>query len=144
MAGEMNGLTVFCVLPSAYCFSLLSVGEQAYQHQAHDKQEWYSSTPNMFLISCCSKAASTCCLFLMAVLLWLERYQAFLLLSLVGVSVKRRSRKDIITWRINPDDERNHHGNCQSRCSWELMQTGGCDCYSKSEPQSSSWHANSL
>lgn len=39
MADEMNGLTFFGMLPSAYCFSLLSVGEQAYQDQAHDKQE---------------------------------------------------------------------------------------------------------
>lgn len=134
----------YCLLPSACCFSLMSVGEQAYQLQACDKQERYPSTSNLFLISCCSKAASVCCLFLMLVLLWLDWYQPFLLLSLLGVSVERGSRKDIITWRIHPDDERNHHGNCQSCCSWELVQAGGCDRYSKPEPQSSIWHANSL
>lgn len=130
----------YCLLPSAYHFFLVSVGEQAYHIQAHDEQQWYPSTPDVFLISCCSK--------LLPFAVTFSRLFCFdwtsLLLSLLGVSVERGSREDIITWRINPDDERDHHGNCQSCGGRELVPAGGCDCHSKSEPQSSVWHADSL
>lgn len=67
----------YCLLPSAYHFFLVSVGEQAYHIQAHDEQQWYPSTPDVFLISCCSKAASVRCHFLTVVLLWLDFPSAF-------------------------------------------------------------------
>lgn len=144
MADEINGLTFLYASLSLLFLSAVYrwVGLSASgSWQAGMIFKYSECVSNFLLFKGCfhllSRSGGGCAL------TWMV-YQTFLLLSLLGVSVKRGSRKGIITWRINPDDERNHHGNCQSCCSWELMQTGGCDCYSKSEPQSSSWHANSL